>query len=293
MKSKPLIMGLVFVVLWSSAFTSAKIIVNHAPPLLALGVRFFLTGLFGIILFKLFYRKVSLTKNEWTSLIIFGICQNSIYLGLNFAAMKNIDAFLAVIIASLLPIFVALLSWIAKIDRIGFVGIVGMICGLIGCGIILSEKLLISSNLIGIIFCTIGVIALAVATLLVKNTFSDNNQILRIVSLQMLVGGFPLILGSLILEPWHIKFSTSFILAFLYTCIFPGLFATLIWFNLVKKVGAIRAASFHFLNPPMGVLIAVVILGEKIKTTDFLGIIILMLAIVLIQISKTTNNLKI
>ena len=80
MKSKPLIMGLVFVVLWSSAFTSAKIIVNHAPPLLALGVRFFLTGLFGLILFKLFYKKVSLTKNEWTSLIIFGICQNSIYL---------------------------------------------------------------------------------------------------------------------------------------------------------------------------------------------------------------------
>ena len=110
-------------------------------------------------------------------MIIFGICQNSIYLGLNFAAMKNIDAFLAVIIASLLPIFVALISWIAKIDRIGFLGIVGMICGVIGCGIILSEKLLISSNLIGIIFCTIGAIALAVATLLVRNTFSENNQI--------------------------------------------------------------------------------------------------------------------
>ena len=59
MKSKPLIMGLVFVVLWSSAFTSAKIIVNHAPPLLALGVRFFLTGLFGLILFQLFYKKVA------------------------------------------------------------------------------------------------------------------------------------------------------------------------------------------------------------------------------------------
>ncbi len=293
MELKSVLMGLVFVILWSSAFTSAKIIIEHAPPLLALGVRFFLVGLIGLAISRIFYRKLSLNRLEWLSLIGFGICQNSIYLGLNFVAMGNIDAFLAVIIASLLPIFVAIISWVIRIEKIGLLGIFGMICGLIGCWIILSEKVLIYSNLIGIIMCSIAALALAVATLLVRNAVTKKNQILSIVSLQMLVGGFPLILISFILESWSVQFSTSFLLAFLYTCFFPGLIATIIWFNLVRREGAIRAASFHFLNPPMGVLIAALILGEKITPNDIFGIIILMLAIVSIQKSKATKNLKI
>jgi drug/metabolite transporter (DMT)-like permease len=52
---------------------------------------------------------------------------------------------------------------------------------------------------------------------------------------------------------------------------------------LVGKVGAVLAASFHFLNPPMGVLIAALILSESIRSSDILGIIILMIAIILIQ----------
>ncbi|MDG2354971.1 MAG: DMT family transporter [Paracoccaceae bacterium] len=293
MKPKSMIMGLVFVVLWSSAFTSAKIIVEYAPPLLALAVRFFLTGLIGLTISKIFFTTKNLNQLEWLSLIGFGICQNSIYLGLNFVAMGNIDAFLAVVIASLLPIFVVVISWITRIEKIGFLGIVGMLCGLIGCWIILSQKILILSNLIGIILCLIGTLALALATLLVRNTISQKSQLLRIVSLQMLVGGFPLILISFIMEPWAVQFSTSFVLAFLYTCFFPGLIATIIWFNLVRKEGVIRASSFHFLNPPMGVLIAALVLAENITTNDILGIITLMLAIILIQISKVTKSLKI
>ena len=289
MEAKSIIMGLVFVALWSSAFTSAKIIVEHAPPFLALGIRFFFTGLFGLGISYYFHKSTNLTYNEWLSLIAFGICQNSIYLGLNFAAMEHIDAFLAVIIASLLPIFVSTLSWITKVEKIGFLGIVGLLFGLVGCWVILNERIQISSNLIGITFCSIGAIALAVATLLVKNTVSQKSLLLRIVSLQMLVGGAPLFLASYILETWHIKFSIPFVIAFLYTCFFPGLIATIIWFNLVRKEGAIRAASFHFLNPPMGVLIAVVILAETIGPSDVLGILILMMAILLIQGSKITK----
>lgn len=286
MELKSVAMGLAFVILWSSAFTSAKIIVEHSPPLLVLSVRFFVTGSIGLFLAHLFFDKIALTKKEWFSLISFGLCQNSIYLGCNFIAMGSIDAFLAVIIASLLPILVAILSWFAKIEKVGFWGIVGMLFGIFGCGIIITDKVTIPSNLLGITFCSIGAIALAVATLLVKNSIPERNQILRIVSLQMLVGAVPLIFLSLIFETWEITVSKSFTIAFFYTCFFPGLLATIVWFNLVRNEGAIRASAFHFLNPPMGVLIASVFLAESIQASDILGILILMIAIFLINKSR-------
>ena len=279
-------MGLGFVILWSSAFTSAKIIVQYSPPLLILAVRFFLTGSLGLVLANFFCKKISLTKKEWYSLVAFGVCQNTIYLGCNFIAMGSIDAFLAVIIASMLPILVAIISWVTKVEKIGFIGLVGMLFGVFGCLIILKDKVMIPSNLFGMVFCLIGATALAVATLLVKNTISKKNQILRIVSLQMLVGGLPLIFLSLIFETWEITFSTSFIIAFFYTCFFPGLLATIVWFNLVRKEGAIRASAFHFLNPPMGVLIASLILAETIEPLEIFGIVILMIAIYLIYKSR-------
>ncbi|MEO0865799.1 MAG: EamA/RhaT family transporter, partial [Pseudomonadota bacterium] len=34
--------------IWSSAFTSARIIVTHAPPFAASAVRFFIAGLIGV-----------------------------------------------------------------------------------------------------------------------------------------------------------------------------------------------------------------------------------------------------
>ena len=35
-----------------------------------------------------------------------------------------------------------------------------------------------------------------------------------------------------------------------------GLIATVLWFALVRRVGAVRASAFHFLNPFFGAAIA-------------------------------------
>ena len=104
-------MGLIFVLFWSSAFTSAKILVSNSPPLLILGIRFLLTGVIGILINNIFFDKIRLNYNDWKFILSFGICQNTLYLGLNFLALDQIDAYLAVIVASLLPIFVAIISF--------------------------------------------------------------------------------------------------------------------------------------------------------------------------------------
>ena len=74
--------------------------------------------------------------------------------------------------------------------------------------------------------------------------------------------------------------------AFFYQLLIPGLAATLLWFALVGRIGAVRASTFHFLNPFFGVAIAAVLLGEKVQALDFVGVAIIMAGILAVQMSK-------
>ena len=52
------------------------------------------------------------------------------------------------------------------------------------------------------------------------------------------------------------------------------------------RIGAVRASTFHFLNPFLGVAIAAVILSEAIGVLDILGVAIIAGGILAVQLSK-------
>ena len=118
MDIRAIIMGLTFALIWSSAFTSARIIVTNASPLAALSLRFFISGLIGISIARILGQTWHLTPNQWRATIIFGVCQNAIYLGLNFYAMQTVEASLASIIASSMPLLVAFAGWVFLKDSL-------------------------------------------------------------------------------------------------------------------------------------------------------------------------------
>ena len=91
---------------------------------------------------------------------------------------------------------------------------------------------------------------------------------------------------SALTETWEVVPSTRLVLAFLYTTLIPGLLATWIWFRLVGRIGAVKAATFHFLNPFFGVAIAAVVLGERLGLPDLLGVVIITGGILAVQLSK-------
>ena len=79
---------------------------------------------------------------------------------------------------------------------------------------------------------------------------------------------------------------TALMLAFAYQIAVPGLAATLLWFALVGRVGAVRASTFHFLNPFFGVCVAAALLGEKIGVLDMIGVAIAAAGILAVQLSR-------
>lgn len=285
MDLRAILMGLAFATMWSSAFTSARIIVTQAPPLTASALRFWLAGLICIGIARWFGQTWKLSPAQWRAVIIFGICQNALYLGLNFVAMQWIEASLAAIIASTMPLLVALFGWIAFGDRVAPLGLVGLVAGMGGVVLIMGTRLSAGVDPLGVLFCIIGVMALALATLAVR-TASSGGNLLMAVGLQMLVGGAALTLVGLPLEPFVVNWSWSLLAAFAYTTLFPGILATWVWFWLVGRIGAVRASTFHFLNPFLGVAVATALLGERLGLMDIVGVAIIAAGILAVQVSR-------
>jgi drug/metabolite transporter (DMT)-like permease len=48
----------------------------------------------------------------------------------------------------------------------------------------------------------------------------------------------------------------------------------------------VRAATYHFLNPFFGVLVAAVLLGETLGLGDIVGVVIIAAGILAVQLSK-------
>jgi probable blue pigment (indigoidine) exporter len=282
---RAVVMGVVFALMWSSAFATARIIVAAAPPLLALSLRFFLSGLVAVGVARLLGQSWRLNRGQARAVLLFGLCQNALYLGLNFVAMQWIEASLAAIIASSMPLIVAALGWGFRGERTSALGVAGLLLGMVGVAIIMGSRLSGGADAIGVVLCLIGALALAIATLSVR-TASAGGNLLMIVGLQMLVGAVLLGMVSAGWETWEIRPSGSLLLAFLYQAFVPGIAATLLWFALVGQIGALRAATFHFLNPFFGVAIAALLLGESITPADVAGVLIVMAGILAVQLSR-------
>ena len=184
--------------MWSSAFTSARIIVSAAPPLSALSLRFMVSGLLAMVIGWALGQSLSLTRAQWKATIIFGICQNSIYLGLNFIAMQEVDASIAAIIASTMPLIVAFLGWSIFRNQLNFKATFGLILGFTGVLVIMTTRIQSISDLGPIILCIIGSISLAIATLSVKNAGSGGNL--------WIIVGYQMIIGSVVLLPFALFF---------------------------------------------------------------------------------------
>ena len=285
MDVKAIALGLAFAVMWSSAFASARIILMDAPPLWSLALRFAISGGLAVGVARILGQSWRLPPAQTRAVVIFGLCQNALYLGLFFVAMQKIEASLASIIASSMPLIVAGLGWGFRGERVAPLGIVGLVAGFAGVALIMGSRLQGGADLMSVGLCVIGATALAVATLSVRGASAGGN-LLMVVGLQMLVGSAALAVVALLTEPFAFTPTLRLASAFAYQILVPGLAATLIWFHLIGRIGAVKASAFHFLNPFFGVGIAALLLGETITGLDMIGVAIAAGGILAVQLAR-------
>lgn len=277
------LMGVTFALLWSSAFSAAKILVAHAPPFTVSTLRFAIAALAAGLAAAALGQTLPRGWRAWRPIILLGLCQNTLYLGLFFTAMTKIPAGLAAIIASAMPLVVAALAPAVVAERIGPVKALGLGLGFAGVVWIMGARISGGVDLFSIGLAVLGVLSLSVATLTVKRG-DFGVGLLMVVACQMAVGALGCLPVALLLEDVSaIDPTPAFWAAFAYQVFFPGILATLIWFALVKRVSAAEASAYHFLNPIFGVAFAFLLLAERIEWRDALGVALVAAGILIVN----------
>ncbi len=283
MEFKHFLLGVGFAFIWASAFPSAKIAVQFSPPFLFLFLRFTLAGLFSIALGTYLGQNFQLDRKSLIFIAVFGFIQNGLYLGLIFLALTKIDSNVSVIIASILPLTVAFFSWVFFKSKLSFLGVSGLIVGLIGVLLVTLQRVEREYELLGITLCILGLVATTFSTLIITKININKNNILIVVGLQMLAGSLFLLPLSYFFEVWSISFNMTFLFTFLYIAAFPGIIGPVIWFYLQKEIGAVKYSSFHFLVPFFGIAISYLLLGETLTLSDMIGAIVIIVGLYLVN----------
>lgn len=278
------LMGTLFSLVWSSAFMAGKVGMAASGPLTLLSLRFLLAGILVWPLAHLrggMYRAAVqvrpervLKKQELRDIgvaLLAGLLNNAVYLGLAFAAMRTVPAGLTTILVSTSPLMTSALAAVALRERPGWRTAAGLAAGFAGVVWIMRTRALsASADLHGVMLILLGTIALSASTLLYRQ-IAGRLDPWRIAAIQLPTSGLVLLPLAWWREGLAVQPSAAFFGSLLYLAVVVSIGTTLLLLWLVRHGGASRASSFHLLNPLFGTMLAVLILGEHIPTSDLLG----------------------
>lgn len=284
------LLGLLFILLWSSAATAAKVGIRDAEPLTLLDARFFLAG--GILLAYLYAIKREGTVprgRDWLHLIVLGITNSTGYLGLSWYSFRLVPAGLFGLFIATNPLIVALLSWLwlkRQIKREEWLGIGIAALGLAAAAI---------PRLQGKEATPLGIVLVLLA-MLVYSFGSVYYKWAKVHFSGLVLNAWQVSIGAVLLLPFawffngdHVpNITPSLVTALTWSVIPVSIVANILWFYLLKK-DALRANMWLFLNPISGYVIAWLVLGEAMRPTDFLGLVLVMAGLLVsgtIQIKK-------
>jgi drug/metabolite transporter (DMT)-like permease len=278
-----LVLVALFCLIWSSAFAVSKLALVDAPPLLLLTARFLIAGL--VVFSVIAWRGADwrLRPRDLASLVIIGIANNAVYLGLNYVGMRSVSSGVTALIASANPVLTSLFAALLLGEVLSWRKAIGLALGVGGVAYVVDSRIAGGAeSLVGILFVTGGLVSLVAGTILFKR-LAPKSGLLVGNAVQNLAAGAALApfafasegIGEIV-PTWRLAG------ALLYLALLGSVCAYLIWLHLITVAGAAAASSFHFMMPPLGLVFGWLVLGEQATPTDFIGIVPVALGIYLV-----------
>jgi drug/metabolite transporter (DMT)-like permease len=274
-----------FCILWSLAFAVAKVALTDCPPLLLLMVRFLIAGFVMLGLAALQKGQATLSWRDLGCLIVIGIANNALYLGLGYVGLRTVSAGLGTLVVSANPVLTAVLAAMFLDERLTWQKLAGLALGVGGVGFIVAHRLShggSGDSAAGLLFTFGALLSIVGGTILYKK-LAPKGSLLLGSALQNIAGGLVLIpfafwFESLseIVPSWRLVASLG------YLVVLGSIAGYLLWQHLIREMGATAASAYHFVMPPLGVLFAWLLLGEHVALADMLGIVPVALGIYLV-----------
>jgi drug/metabolite transporter (DMT)-like permease len=272
--AKELALLLLLATLWGGSYIFIKLGVATIPPITLIAARTAVAGILLLIVMKL--RGIEMPRDMATwKRFTFQACLNSVIPWTLVAwGERYVDAGLTTILNSSSPIFTFLLTAvITRHESVTPRKLFGVVAGMAGICLIVGVDAFrgIGHGLMAEIAIVAATICYAFAAIFSRG-FKHLDPMAPAAG-SLIAGAAILVPVSLVVEqPWTITPSTSSLLALLGLAVFSTAAAFAIYFRLIHTLGSVGTTAQAYLRVPIGVMLSVVLLGESLNSTAWIGL---------------------
>jgi drug/metabolite transporter (DMT)-like permease len=276
--------GIGFVVMWSSGFIGARLGTDQAPALSVLMWRFIVAGII-LAAWWLCVRRVRLRLRDVAIHAVIGLLAQGLYLfGVFSSVQYGVSAGTSALITALQPIAAALLVGPILNERSSVQQWIGLIIGLLGVGLVVAGNMH-GSSATPLWAYALSFMAMAglVAATLIERKFAPEMALADALPIQCIATALLFcVLGvssGHASVPHNIQFWMA--IAWIVGLSTIGGYG-FYWFNL--SLGSVtRVSSLIYLTPPVTMVWAYGMFGDKIETSGWIGLVVCFAAVVLVR----------
>nr|WP_262903547.1 DMT family transporter [Niabella beijingensis] len=285
--------GLVFAVLWSSASTATKVALKVSQPLVIAVMRFGVASLIMLVIAHLVLRKPLPRRGEWKPLIIYGMLNITIYLGLYVIAMQQVTASIGALTVAVSPVFISFISvFFLKKPLPGTIALAICIC-LLGV-LVVAWPLLGGATVtpLGLLLLLASMLSYSIGTIYFS---SQNWKGLHL----FVINGWQTFFGGLLMLPVALftykapanHYTWEFWGGTLWLAIPVSIGAVVLWLGLLKQ-DAVKAGLWLFVCPVFGIIIAALWVHDPVSIYTITGVIMVLAGLALSQLDKRKTSRK-
>jgi drug/metabolite transporter (DMT)-like permease len=260
--------------LWGGSYTFIKLGVATIPPVTLIAGRTLIAGL--LLLIIMGARGIRLPRDAATwRRFLFQAGLNSVIPWTLIAwAERSVDAGLATILNSTSPIFTFFLTLaIAHQDKPTFRKLFGVAAGMVGICLIIGVQALhgLGEQLIAQLAIVVATLCYAVGAVFSRG-FKGLDPMAPAAGSLLCGAAILLPISAIVERPWTLVPSSSSVLALLALAVFSTAIAFVIYFRLIQTLGSVGTTAQAYLRVPIGVALGVLLLGERLLPTAWIGL---------------------
>lgn len=285
MPLRDILLALLVQALWGLNLVVAKVGVTEIPPLAFTTVRFALAAVLVVPFFRVPWHALK-------GLLLLSATFGTLHFGLLFSGLARMDAAAAGIVIQLGPPFSVLLGVLLFKERLGWKRITGTLLAFAGVALLAGEPNL--PSVLPLLLITVAAFGWALSNAVVKG--------LPAVNPVLMTGWLSLLAVPQVgLLSWWLEDGQIAALrdadwmgwgAVVYTAVAASIVAHSLWYGLVRRHEMGQIAPFGLLAPVLGIIAAILLLGEPLTWQKVVGGTITMIGVAIVQL-RTAKRAKV
>lgn len=279
---------LVVMVLWAACFPLIVLGLHDAPHLHFAALRALLAGLTLLLVAVALRRPLPRGTKTWLQLGWIGLGATTLaFLGM-FHASEFISPGLATVIANSQPLLAGVLGYLILRERLGKIGIAGLIIGFSGIVLIALPGINTAGmNFVaGLAYLLLAAIGITVSNVLIRRIAGTVDAIMAM-AMQLLIGSVPLAVAAVVMEDTgDIAWTGAFVVSLLSLSLAGTALAYWLWCKVLESVELYRANVFTYFVPVLGLMMGALFYDERIGIMTAFGVLLSLAAISLVNLKQ-------